>query len=118
MNTSLKLAGDYELWMRFFSHAKLHCIRTVLGAFRMRSKNQLSLERMGEYNSEVNKTLSDRLQQLSAEEQKTIELIRNYRQPSAGLFAKKIKSEEYNAAMDLPPAISFNRESQSFVLER
>ena len=32
--------------------------------------------------------------------------------------SRKIKPEEYNAAIDLPPAISFNREAQAFVLER
>ncbi|MEL6525858.1 MAG: glycosyltransferase family 2 protein [Chloroflexota bacterium] len=31
LDTSLKLAGDFELWMRFFQHAELIGVRTVLG---------------------------------------------------------------------------------------
>lgn len=118
INTSMKLAGDYELWMRFFDHAKLFCIRTILGAFRMRNKNQLSLERMGEYNAEVAKTLAGRIAKLSEQEKKSLELIKNYRQPSSGLFAKKITAEENAAALNFPPSISFNREAQSFVQEK
>ncbi len=118
VDTSLKLAGDYELWMRFFDHAKLYCARTVLGAFRVRSKNQLSLERMGEYNSEVAKVLSERMKKLSAEEQKTLALIHAYRKPSSNPFARKIKHAEYTAAFDYASPITFDRNIPSFVLEK
>lgn len=35
IDTSLKLAGDYELWVRFFRHAPLHLVDAVLGCFRI-----------------------------------------------------------------------------------
>jgi len=38
------LAGDYELWARFYQHAKLYGVRTVLGGFRVHS-GQLSQQR-------------------------------------------------------------------------
>jgi glycosyltransferase involved in cell wall biosynthesis len=117
LDISLKLAGDYELWMRFFSHAKLYCVKTILGAFRMRAANQLSLERMGEYNAEVSAVLAARMKDLSASEKETMELLRKYLQPSSNPFARKITPEEYRAAFDFPPAFSFDRKKQSFVLE-
>jgi hypothetical protein len=36
LDTSLKLAGDLELWARFFRHARLHATLTQLGGFRYR----------------------------------------------------------------------------------
>ncbi len=41
LDTSLKLAGDYELWSRFFDHAPLWQVEVPLGAFRRRA-GQLS----------------------------------------------------------------------------
>lgn len=35
IDTSLKLAGDFELWVRFFRHAPLHVIDAVIGCFRI-----------------------------------------------------------------------------------
>jgi glycosyltransferase involved in cell wall biosynthesis len=34
MDTSLKLAGDFELWARFFEHAPLHAVAAPLAGFR------------------------------------------------------------------------------------
>lgn len=35
IDTSLRLAGDFELWVRFFRHAPLHVVDAVLGCFRI-----------------------------------------------------------------------------------
>ncbi len=37
----LKLAGDFDLWLRFFRHERLHVTRQFIGGFRVR-RNQLS----------------------------------------------------------------------------
>jgi glycosyltransferase involved in cell wall biosynthesis len=118
MNSSLKLAGDYELWMRFFEHSKLYCVKTILGAFRMRSTNQFSLERMDEYNAEVASILNERLKNLSPDEKSALEIIHNYRNPSGNLFSKKIKKEENDRAFDFAPPITFDRKGQTFVFEK
>lgn len=34
LSSSLKLAGDLELWTRFFRHAPLHTVDTLLGGYR------------------------------------------------------------------------------------
>ena len=41
MATHLKLAGDYELWLRFFQVESLYVVNTIFAAFRTR-KGQLS----------------------------------------------------------------------------
>jgi glycosyltransferase involved in cell wall biosynthesis len=49
INTSLRYAGDLELWVRFFNYEKLYVTHSLIGCFRLRSKNQLSLEGMDRY---------------------------------------------------------------------
>ena len=46
INTSYKLAGDFELWDRFFTHEELYSLDCLIGAFRTRSSNQLSLDKI------------------------------------------------------------------------
>ncbi|WP_104734333.1 glycosyltransferase family 2 protein [Hanstruepera ponticola] len=52
INTNLKLAGDFELWFRFFQHARLYYVAIPLGAFRKRP-GQLSALHYDTYNEEV-----------------------------------------------------------------
>lgn len=54
LDTSLKLAGDLDLWLRFFRHDRLYITSALIGGFRQRSKNQLSLESIDEYIDEAN----------------------------------------------------------------
>jgi hypothetical protein len=35
VDSSLRMAGDFELWVRFFRHAKLYPVDALVGAFRM-----------------------------------------------------------------------------------
>ncbi len=116
LDTSLKLAGDYELWMRFFRHAKLHGVRTVLGAFRMRSKNQLSLDRLDEYNREVAAVLDARLADLAPEEQETLRQIKRHQEPSRIALLQKKDPAAYEALFDFPVPISFDRKNNVFRL--
>ena len=53
INTDLKYAGDYELWLRFFRFAKLYSADTVFAGFRFRTKDQLSLEKIDSYLYEI-----------------------------------------------------------------
>ena len=41
MSKSLKLAGDFELWLRFFQHDSLYVVNSLFGIFRQR-EGQLS----------------------------------------------------------------------------
>lgn len=52
VNDNLKLAGDFELWFRFFRHTKLYNTNIPIGAWRKR-EGQLSGTNMESYLQEV-----------------------------------------------------------------
>jgi glycosyltransferase involved in cell wall biosynthesis len=53
LNTKLKYAGDFDLWMKFFSYEKLHVTNALVGGFRLRNAQQISIEHMEDYISEA-----------------------------------------------------------------
>jgi glycosyltransferase involved in cell wall biosynthesis len=44
VDTTLRLAGDFELWSRFFEHAELHTLAVPLGIFRFQRGSFTALE--------------------------------------------------------------------------
>lgn len=48
LDTALLLAVDFELWMRFFRHSRLHTVEALIGAFRGR-EGQRSAVMLDEY---------------------------------------------------------------------
>jgi len=52
LKTSLSMAGDLELWMRFFRHARLHTANVLLGCFRQYG-DQKTGHSMGLYKEEA-----------------------------------------------------------------
>jgi len=57
LNTDLKLAGDLDLWIRFFRHAELYACDILIGGFRMRSKGQLTTTSIDVYHAEARQTI-------------------------------------------------------------
>jgi len=60
IDKTLKYAGDFELWLRFFEYEQLYVVNALIGGFRMRSANQLSLEGMPKYLQEVKSILNSK----------------------------------------------------------
>jgi glycosyltransferase involved in cell wall biosynthesis len=56
ISTSYKYAGDFELWCRFFQHAKLFTVSTIISGFRSH-RDQLSILYQNEYETEVMKII-------------------------------------------------------------
>jgi hypothetical protein len=56
MDTTLKLAGDFELWARFYQFSDLVGVRTILGGFRIHA-DQLTASRLAEYHTEAGEVL-------------------------------------------------------------
>lgn len=52
LSQDLKLAGDMELWARFFQHAKLFTVQSLLGGFRYRREGQRSRDFRDRYLAE------------------------------------------------------------------
>lgn len=56
VDSSLKLAGDFELWARFYQHAKLYTVKIPLGGFRFHG-DQKSINYHDQYLEEAKKSL-------------------------------------------------------------
>jgi glycosyltransferase involved in cell wall biosynthesis len=57
ISTDYKLAGDLELWLRFFQHADYYILNAPLGRFRMRKAEQKSLEGRDAYHEEAEQAI-------------------------------------------------------------
>ncbi len=53
IDTKYRLAGDFELWARFFRYADVYSAQTLLGCFRYRPGEQLSSLRQEAYHREM-----------------------------------------------------------------
>jgi len=72
LRIDLQLAGDFELWLRFFRYAKLYSTPAFLGGFRFRGAAQLSQQHLQQYLEELNRCLSDEIRQLDPLEKRWI----------------------------------------------
>ena len=70
MNTALRYAGDFELWLRFFRHDELYVVDALIAGYRVRTENQLSLEGMPRYIEEAQSILASEV--LSKSEKRKI----------------------------------------------
>lgn len=59
LNLQLKYAGDLDLWLRFFQNEKLFITQALIGGFRFRSSNQISLDFLEGYLQEANMTIDN-----------------------------------------------------------
>ena len=129
MDTSLKLAGDFELWMRFFRHTELYTLQVLLGGFRVRSANQLSLENMDAYKVEVKMVLERELKTLPLDYIEKINAILAFYRELNSKKNKIIKSiyfrknykriHQYEEVLfSYPPRIEFDRIKQKFYLQK
>lgn len=124
INSELKYAGDLELWTLFFRFEKLYTIQALLSGFRIRSRNQLSLDKIDEYHLEVKKILELEVNnKISKEDLLIVNKIVKYTEKGAkshhlirfyyNYLNKKLIKKYY----DYPPLFYFDRVSQSFKLK-
>ena len=91
IGTDYKLAGDFDLWMRFSRHEKMYITDALIGGFR-HSEDQLS-KNLDLYFSEVDEIIIK--ETISSEEQKRIKMLnRNKRIVS---LLKKFKILNWHA---------------------
>lgn len=58
VDASLSMAGDYELWARFFRHADLYVLSTPLGGFRIHREQKTTID-LNTYVREARRVLVD-----------------------------------------------------------
>jgi glycosyltransferase involved in cell wall biosynthesis len=76
LNSDLKFAGDFDLWLRFFGCAKLHSLSVVLSGFRLRGKEQLSSNYIEVYHKEAKATLIKTVQEFGITVRLKIALVK------------------------------------------
>ncbi len=125
-NLEVKYAGDFELWLRFFRYEKLYFTSGLIGGFRVRESNQISLNNFDEYISEIENLLKS--EKLSRHEKRVVNIynfidklskyFRVIRLSKFGLAIKKgLKWYLEKYYYEYPHTINFDRFSQEFVIE-
>ncbi len=119
IDTKLKYAGDFELWLRFFRTDRLFFTTALLGGFRLRSSNQLSLDMLSQYYEEAYNCIDDEV--LSDFDSKLI--LKKKRNNNLFLFLSKFKifpRKILNKIIFKPTieisSINFDRTNQTFYI--
>lgn len=119
MTIQLRFAGDFDVWLRFFRYEKLYFIPTLTGGFRMRSKEQLSLDNMENYLIEAENCLAMERHNLSFSDKmrcrlfKLDGLLKSIPKIRGVYRLSKIAEKQFA----FPPEIVFNRTLQKFVFK-
>jgi glycosyltransferase involved in cell wall biosynthesis len=117
LNTSLKYAGDLELWTRFFRHQKLYVAPFHTGAFRVRASGQQSIQFKDKYLQEARHTI--RREWLRISPLNLLLVILNFadafwiNMPLVNRVYIKIR---FRRLLGYPPQIRFNPRTQDFEL--
>jgi glycosyltransferase involved in cell wall biosynthesis len=127
VNTTLKLAGDFELWTRFFRHAELYSLQVLLGGFRIRSANQLSFEHIEDYKAEVQEVVKSERSLLPAEYIHKLDSIKQFNDKLSSHKIRILKSLYFRnnykkiklfeqQLFKYPPQVNFDRLKQNFYI--
>jgi glycosyltransferase involved in cell wall biosynthesis len=110
IDTKYKLAGDVELWSRFFQFSDLYFVTVLLGSFRMRAENQKTLEFLDEYNQEAVSILKKIPKSL--EEKRNLFL----KDSKESWFNKKKRAKAFAIFNTFPPPLLYQREKKGFII--
>lgn len=72
LNINLKLAGDFDLWLRFSMHDKMYITDSLIGGFRILNEGQLTTN-IDNYIKEIQTIINDH--PISPKEKKKIKLL-------------------------------------------
>jgi hypothetical protein len=117
LDPSYSLAGDFELWARFFRHEKLFSVHIAIAGFRKRSQNQKSLEGLNPYIAQVLAILKREKALLTPLEKRTVWMIRIIRPIIRFLLPNRVKAlRMIRKLQHLPPIIQRHRSSKTLVM--
>ena len=127
LDTNYKLAGDFDLWLRFFQYAELYTTDALLSGFRIRKENQLSLDFSQDYDLEVSHALAVSRKSWPDEYTQRIDEFLNFNKKIADTKNRILRSIyfrfNYGRIKDIekelfqyPRKLYFNRLNQKFSL--
>lgn len=118
LDTSIRYAGDFELWMRFFRFEKLYVTNSLVAGYRVRTEGQISSVYLDQYKDEVKSVI----------EKETInpvdkKVIRKYKVVTFFLKlmsylkvfnSRQIETKFREKNFGYSPVVFFNRSKQKF----
>jgi glycosyltransferase involved in cell wall biosynthesis len=123
ISTELKLAGDMELWCRFFHHTYLYPLNFQLAGFRKRRTGNKANENMSSYKLEAENVIDDNYKTLDKNDIKKLKkiklLLRFYNTlQKLRIFNHKAFYRHFiEAQLDLPKEIVLDRQTQKLKLD-
>ena len=111
-----RLAGDYDLWLRFFRQEKLYAVEALVGGYRIR-KNQLSRQHIDQYQQEVDRQWKAEKSKLPSQEVRLIRRMKLLLRIMDYLNLRFLKVL-YNRLFDYPPKIIFDPNRQCLTLKK
>lgn len=122
IDTAFSVAGDLDLWARFFRYAPLHVTEAVLGAFRMCREGQLSQTHFETYVEETEDILQRERERLNDKDRGILQKLQwcdnlcntlaRFRLPGVNRVRRLIRNE----LIGTTPMLRFDREKQSFYM--
>lgn len=119
LNTKLKLAGDFDLWLRFFEKAQLYSTSTLIGGFRFRAQ-QLSQQFEKQYSEEVNTILKQKLNTFSKLSLLKIRLFKLFHffyrvTIKIGFNSYNLERSLFRSFFQMPPFLIYSVKQKIFV---
>jgi hypothetical protein len=120
-DTSLRYAGDFDLWLRFFKFETLYVTNSLIGGFRLRTHNQLSLDGMDKYIKETKSILAnftiDKIDKVLIKQYKIVYKIFNLLNKLKIFNPKTISRLFQRKIYGFTREIVFNRMTQNFEIK-
>ena len=119
MSQQYRLAGDFELWMRFFNHAPLYPTLALIGGFRARGGQQLSYQHREKYMEEADAIVNAYYLAASEKDEKIIRKLTRWKKiarfiPKGDVMLRY--SLPYRRHVRQPGWVSYNFEQDKFQL--
>jgi glycosyltransferase involved in cell wall biosynthesis len=121
-DTTLRFAGDLELWARFFRHSRLFSTTALLGGFRQRGKGQLSEDHALSYAEEARVVLARERLRLPSNEARRLRQLRRLQwiekclRRAGVVDLQWFRRRKIEPLVDYAPLVAFDAKTQSFTL--
>jgi hypothetical protein len=117
LDLTFELAGDMELWARFFRYAQLHTTTSLIGGFRYQSSDQRSRKFRARYIAECRAVIHRELRRCSVPARAGLAAMRIVGLPLGVPYYLDVPLLRcpYRAIFRLPPLVSYDFDAGRFV---